>query len=81
MKHAIVHDLDGTLMGGSGGTMFPRAERFSQGSFFGLPFKDPVNHRQMRNRSLEILCQLLRASSFAFDQIHCLSQLFYQMII
>ena len=30
--------------------MDPRPERFSPGSFFGMPFKDPVNHRAMRSR-------------------------------
>ena len=50
MKHVIVHDLDGSVLGGSGGVMFSRAELFSANSFFGLPFKDPANHNYMRSR-------------------------------
>ena len=50
MKHAIVHDLDGSLSGAAGGVLFSRAERFSDGSFFGLPFKDTFNDAFMMSR-------------------------------
>lgn len=50
LRNGIVNDLDGSLVGGSGGTLFSRAEQFSTGSFFGLPLKDEDNHALMRKR-------------------------------
>ncbi|KAJ1475672.1 hypothetical protein T484DRAFT_1827474 [Baffinella frigidus] len=42
-KHNLIRDVDGTLIGGSGGTILPEAEHFSSKSFFGLPYKDGIN--------------------------------------
>ena len=50
MKHVMVHDHDGSLSGAAGGVLFSRAERFSDGSFFGLQFKDTENHAFMSSR-------------------------------
>jgi hypothetical protein len=39
-----VRDEDGTFLEeGTGGTILPRAEEFSETSFFGFPYRDPVN--------------------------------------
>jgi len=48
-KNAVIIDEDGTLVGGSGGAILPRAEKFSEGSFFGLPFTDTVNKPYMKS--------------------------------
>jgi len=48
-KNAVIIDEDGTLVGGSGGAILPRAEKFSEGSFFGLPFTDTVNKPYMQS--------------------------------
>jgi hypothetical protein len=46
-KQAFIIDEDGSLVGGTGGAILPRAEKFSKGSFFGLPFKDTENKAYM----------------------------------
>ncbi len=38
-----MRDEDGTFLGGDGGSVLARAEMFSANSFFGLPYRDPVN--------------------------------------
>jgi hypothetical protein len=43
-QHALIRDEDGTFLGNSGGgSIISRAEAFSENSFFGLPYNDPVN--------------------------------------
>lgn len=43
-QHALVRDEDGTFLEESnGGTILPRAEMFSEGSFFLSPYKDDIN--------------------------------------
>ncbi len=42
-QHGLVRDEDGTFLGGDGGSVLSRADIFSANSFFGLPYKDPVN--------------------------------------
>ena len=46
-RQALIGDEDGTFIGGFGGSILPRADKFSEGSFFGLPFKDDVNKAYM----------------------------------
>ncbi len=40
-RHGIVIDEDGTLIGGSGGSVVARAELFSANSYFGVPYQSP----------------------------------------
>jgi hypothetical protein len=42
-QHALIRDEDGTFLGGNGGSILSRAELFSDNSFFGQPYSDPVN--------------------------------------
>jgi cysteine-rich repeat protein len=49
LKQCLVDDDDGSLMGGSGAAAFSRAEKFSEGSFFGSPFKDGPNKAYMES--------------------------------
>ena len=46
-RQGLINDQDGTLLG-SAGSVLPRAEQFSLGSFFGLPFKDEGNRAYMQ---------------------------------
>jgi len=46
-RQGLINDQDGTLLG-TAGFLLPRAEKFSLGSFFGLPFKDEVNRAYMQ---------------------------------
>ncbi len=50
-KQSFIIDEDGSLVGGIGGAILPRAEKFSKGSFFGLPFKDTENKAYMETAS------------------------------
>ena len=47
-RQALISDGDGTLLGELGAVL-PRADKFSEGSFFGLPFKDEVNAPYMQS--------------------------------
>ena len=47
-RQALISDGDGTLLG-QPGAVLPRADKFSEGSFFGLPFKDEVNAPYMQS--------------------------------
>jgi hypothetical protein len=43
-QHALIRDEDGTFLGSpEAGAIISRAEVFSENSFFGLPYNDPVN--------------------------------------
>ena len=42
-RHTLIRDADGSLVGGPGGAVLPRAELFSDNSFFGVEYKDGVN--------------------------------------
>ena len=46
-RQALISDEDGTFLD-TAGSVLPRAELFSEGSFFGLPFKDEVNRAYMQ---------------------------------
>jgi hypothetical protein len=46
-RQALIGDEDGTLLD-TAGSVLPRADSFSEGSFFGLPFKDEVNKAYMQ---------------------------------
>jgi hypothetical protein len=46
-RQALIGDEDGTLLD-TAGSVLPRADSFSEGSFFGLPFKDEVNRAYMQ---------------------------------
>jgi hypothetical protein len=43
VQNAFIRDEDGTFLGGEGGAVLARAELFSNNSFFGIPYADPVN--------------------------------------
>jgi len=47
-RQALINDDDGTLLG-TPGAILARADKFSEGSFFGLPFKDEVNAPYMQS--------------------------------